>query len=80
MIETVWSGVTWKIIIIIIVVIIWINETIQSSPIAIQKTLNILYIFYDLEYMNGDRHIVGLIVYPHIPIVSGGFKIQIKKN
>ena len=41
--------------------------------------LNILYIFCDLEYKNEDHHIVGLIVSPHIPIVSKEFKIQIKK-
>ena len=38
-----------------------------------------IYLFYDLEYKNGDRHIVGLIVSLHIPTVSKGFKVQIKK-
>ena len=36
-------------------------------------------IFYDLEHKNGDGDIVGLIFFPYIPIVSKGFKIQIKK-
>ena len=41
--------------------------------------LNILCIFYDSKYKNGDRHTVGLIVSSQIPIVSKGFKIQIEK-
>ena len=59
---------------IIIIINFLINQTIQSSPIPIQQILNILYIFYNLEYKNGDCHIVGLIVSPNILIVSKGFK------
>ena len=42
------------------------------------KGLNILPIFYDIEYKNEYCHIVGLTGSKHIPIVSTGFKIQIK--
>ena len=41
--------------------------------------LNILYIFYNLEYKNGDCLIVGLIVSPTSQLLQRDLKIQIKK-
>ena len=39
-----------------------------------------MYILYNLEYKNGDLHIVDLVVFPHIPIVSKKIKIQMYKE
>ena len=39
-----------------------------------------MYIFYNLEYKNDDLHIVDLVVFPHIPIVSKKIKIQMYKE
>ena len=39
-----------------------------------------MYIFYNLEYKNGDLQIVDLVVFPHIPIVSKKIKIQMYKG